>query len=153
MYKKNNYNYSFFVPKKALFCSTLSVLWLCTKVTLWLYSEQHLEHPERVAMERRKGEGRWGVGGGGGWRGRGKDPLSVAKKYATVRHAIKCPFSAFLMSLPWLLVSLSHVVVAPQGRGVASPGLCFPDRVDRWVGSGPGGRGGGRVSPLLRSYW
>lgn len=40
--------------------------------------------------------------------------------------------------------------MAPQGRGVASPGPCFHDRVDGWVGSGVWG---GRVSPLLRSYW
>lgn len=38
------------------FFSTLTVLWLFTKAPLWLYSEQHQEHPERR---------------GGGWVGGG----------------------------------------------------------------------------------
>lgn len=67
--QNNNNNYSFI--KKHCFCSTLGVLWLCTKAPLWLYSEQHLEHPEREAGREKEDKGGWGLG----W----VDPLSVAE--------------------------------------------------------------------------
>lgn len=72
------------VLSKSTFCSTLSVLWFCTKAPLWLYSEQHLEHPEREAWWEGEGQGRMGLGVSGS--------SLCCWKCATVRHGIKCPF-------------------------------------------------------------
>jgi len=66
----------------------------CTKAPLWLYSEQHLEHPEREAQVEAKDEGGWGLDL--------VDPLFVAESAqlsATASNVL------FLMSLPLLHVS------------------------------------------------
>lgn len=83
-----------------------------------------------------------GIVGGGRTRedrARGEWILSLLLK---VRH---CPprhqMSFFLMSLPSLLVTQSHVNLALQGRGVVSPGQRSHDRAE---GEGVGwGRGEG----------
>lgn len=69
---KNN-NYSFIKMHLGFFLfwfSTLIVLWLFTKAPLWLYSEQHQEHPE--------GRGGLGEGGVGVFRMTGSSLSSTA---------------------------------------------------------------------------
>lgn len=91
-----------------------------------------------------------GVVGGGRTRedgARGEWILSLLLK---VRH---CPprhqMSFFLMSLPSLLVTQSHVNLALQGRGVVSPGQRSHDRAEG-EGVGWGGVGvRGSSSPIF----
>lgn len=132
--QNNNYNYSFFSQKKTThFCSTLSILWLCTKATLWLYSEQHLQQRGWC----------WSGGGGGAWN----LSLSLEGRHCPPRHQMS--FLCFPDVTPITTGQLKS-----RGCGPTRARSSFPWSVLPWQGRRVGwvgglGRKGLSSSPIL----